>query len=168
MVSSEFKFLATQNAQPESVLSSLNSKLTCESGSNFFVTMFYMIFDLKNGRARYSSGGHLPAVHIDTSGDARLLDAPEGTPLGLVDSDYAGVDIAIGKGDVFVFYTDGVTEAMNSKRELYGEERLVRVVTASRGFTCKGILNAIEKDVRSFEPKHKQHDDITLVAVKIF
>jgi len=130
--------------------------------------MFYMVFDLKNGKARYSSGGHLPAVHIDPSGGARLLDTPEGTPLGLVDSDYAGVDIAVRKGDVFVFYTDGVTEAMNSKRELYGEERLVKIIMASRNFTCKGILNAIEKDIKSFEPKHKQHDDITLVAVKIF
>lgn len=167
MVASEFKFLATQDTPPESVLSSLNARIGAESTSNLFVTMFYMIFDLKNKRARYSNGAHLPAIHLDAASEVRLLDVPEGTPLGLVESGYLGRDLNINKGDIFVFYTDGVTEAMNSRRELYTEERLVKVVKASKGLPSKELLRAVEKDIRSFEPVSKQHDDITLIVIKM-
>jgi len=92
---------------------------------------------------------------------------PEGTPLGLIDSNYLGRDLALNKGDLFVFYTDGVTEAMNKKQELYGEDRLVKIVRASRALSSSRIIGAIEKDIRSFEPRLKQHDDITLIVIKM-
>ena len=167
MTASEFKFLATQNASPESVLSALNARIVGESTSNLFVTMFYMIFDLKNNKARYSNGAHLPVIYLKPSGETELLDVPEGTPLGLVDSDYLGRDLNINKGDIFVFYTDGVTEAMDSRRELYSEERLIRIIKASNALSAKEMIGAIEKDIRSFEPRSKQHDDITLIVIKM-
>lgn len=167
MVTSEFKFLAGLEAAPESVLSKLNSKLAAESTSNLFVTMFYIIFDFKNAAARYSNGGHLPAIRFNSVGESELLDVSDGTPLGLIESDYGGKDIRVNKGDIFIFYTDGVTEAMNSRRELYGVDRLIRTVKSSRHLPSKGILDAIEKDIRLFEPKSKQHDDITVIVIKI-
>jgi sigma-B regulation protein RsbU (phosphoserine phosphatase) len=167
MAASEFKSLAAQGASPESVLSSLNARIVGTSTSNLFVTMFYMIFDFKAGSARYSNGAHLPAIHFTAGGEVRLLDVPEGTPLGLIESGYGGVDIKISKGDFFVLYTDGVTEAMNKKRELYGEERLVRTVKTCAPLSSKHMIGAIEKDIRSFEPRSKQHDDITLIVIKM-
>jgi len=167
MVASKFKSQAAQDTPPESVLSSLNAMIVGESTSNLFVTMFYMVLDLKNGRARYSNGAHLPAIRLDTADNTEMLDVPDGTPLGLIDSEYSGRDLKISRGDLFVFYTDGVTEAMNSKRELYGEERLVKVIKKCRALSSKEIIAAIEKDIRSFEPRSKQHDDITLVVIRI-
>jgi sigma-B regulation protein RsbU (phosphoserine phosphatase) len=167
MVASEFKFLSTNDALPESVLNALNARIVGESTSNLFVTMFYMIFDLKNKRARFSNGAHLPAIHINAAGEAGLLDVSEGTPLGLVESDYLGKDLNINKGDIFVFYTDGVTEAMNSRKEFYSEERLIKVIKHSKALPAKEVVAAVEKDIRSFEPRSKQHDDITLIVVKM-
>ncbi len=167
MVTSEFKFFATPDAPPENVLSSLNSKFTKESSSNLFVTMFYLIFDMKKRILRFSNGGHLPVIRLDAIGEAQLLDCPDGTPLGLIDSIYSGKELQLKKGDIFVLYTDGITEAMNSKHELYGEKRLIKAIKSFRDLPSKGILDAIEKDVRSFEPKAKQHDDITIIVVKI-
>jgi serine phosphatase RsbU (regulator of sigma subunit) len=56
---------------------------------------------------------------------------------------------------------------MNSRRELYGEERLIKAAKASRGLSSKEMIDAVLKDVRSFEPKSTQHDDITLIIIKI-
>jgi adenylate cyclase len=167
MVTSEFKFFALQGVLPEAVLSGLNAKLAKESSSNLFVTAFYLIFDMKKGMVKFSNGGHLPVIRLNAAGEVELLDVSEGTPLGLIDSVYGGKELQFKKGDTFILYTDGITEAMNSRRELYGEERLIRAAKASGGLPSKGIIDAILKDVRSFEPKSSQHDDITVIVIKI-
>jgi len=56
---------------------------------------------------------------------------------------------------------------MNSRRDLYGAERLIRTAKVSRALPPKGIIEKILKDVRSFEPQSTQHDDITVIALKI-
>ncbi len=167
MVTSEFKFFAAPGVPPETVLNGLNSKLAKESSSNLFVTVFYLIFDMKKKMVKFSNGGHLPVIRLNAAGETELLDVSEGTPLGLIDSGYIGKELQFKKGDTFILYTDGVTEAMNSRRELYGGERLIKAAKASKGLPSKGIIDAILKDVRSFEPKTKQHDDITLIIVKV-
>jgi adenylate cyclase len=166
-VTSEFKFFAQSDIAPQKVLRGLNSKLSSEPSSNLFVTMFYLIFDRKRRMIQFSNGGHLPVIHLNQSGEAGLLDVSEGTPLGLLESSYGEKEIPLIKGDSFVLYTDGVTEAMNSRRELYGEGRLINVIKSSIHLPSKGILDAVEKDVRRFEPKSMQHDDITIVVIKI-
>ncbi|MCX5666161.1 MAG: SpoIIE family protein phosphatase, partial [Candidatus Omnitrophica bacterium] len=167
MVTSEFKFFAAPGIAPETVLSGLNSKLAKESSSNLFVTVFYLIFDMKKMTVKFSNGGHLPVIRLDAAGEAELLDVSEGTPLGLIDSAYGGKELQFKKGDTFILYTDGVTEAMNSRRDLYGADRLIRTAKASRALPPKGIIEKILKDVRSFEPQSTQHDDITVIVMKI-
>ena len=167
MVTSEFKFFAKQDIAPQDVLSGLNSELVRESSSNLFVTMFYIIFDMKKFQAKYSNGAHLPAIYLDSESKTELLDVAEGTPLGLVDSQYGGKEITFKKGDIFILYTDGVTEAMNKRGEMYGQERLLSAIKKSRSSSPKELLTIIEKDIRGFEPKLKQHDDITLMVIKI-
>ena len=130
-----------------------NAKLVKESSSNLFVTMFYLIFDMKKKKVRFSNGGHLPVIYLNHLDEVKFLDVPDGTPLGLVDSSYSSREISFNKGDIFILYTDGVTEAMNLRRELYGEERLIKAAKVFRGLPSKGIIDAMLKDVRSFEPK---------------
>jgi adenylate cyclase len=166
-VNSEFEFFANPGSKPQEVLSNLNSKLVKESGSNLFVTVFYMIFDMKNNMAEFSNGGHLPAIHLNQAGVTEFLDVSEGTPLGLIDSSYSGKNVSFKKQDIFVLYTDGITEAMNKKREFYTEERLCSVIKNNKKSDSKGLLDAIRKDVGSFEPKFRQHDDMTLIVIKI-
>lgn len=167
MVTSEFKAFASSGAMPETVLAGLNSKLAAESSSNLFVTAFYMIFDMKKRIVKFSNGGHLPVIRLAGAGQTELLDVSDGTPLGLIDSNYTANEAQFNKGDTFIMYTDGVTEAMNHRRELYGQERLIRAAKASKNFPAKGIVEAIIRDVRRFEPKSIQHDDITIITIKI-
>jgi sigma-B regulation protein RsbU (phosphoserine phosphatase) len=84
-----------------------------------------------------------------------------------MDGAYTGGEMAFKRGDIFVFYTDGITEAMNPKGEMYEKERLASVVEKNRYAAAETLLSAIEKDVRRFEPRSRQHDDMTALVVKI-
>lgn len=167
MVVGAFKTFATPAAKPEEVLSHLNSKLEKESSSNLFVTVYYSIFDMKDKVFVYGNGGHLPVLYLDREGRSQFLDVEEGAPLGLMDGSYSGKRINFDKGDTFIYYTDGITEAMNPKSDMYGSQRLLAAAEKARHLPADKLAEAIEKDVRKFEPKSQQHDDITVIVVKI-
>ena len=115
----------------------------------------------------YANGGHLPILYLTKGKPSEFLDVYEGCPLGLLEGDYSGGKIAFKKVDIFVLYTDGVTEAMNAKSQMYEKERLASVVERSRDRSSQELLTAIDKDLRKFEPRSKQHDDITFIVIKI-
>ncbi len=167
MVVGTFKSFINKDVKPEETLSRLNGKLVSEAGSNLFVTVFYSIFDLKNKIFLFSNGGHTPVLYLTEGKEPEFLDVEEGLPLGLMDNSYSGRQVGFKKEDLFIFYTDGVTEATNVNEEMYGKERLVSLVKANKNLTAKDILDCLAKDIRKFEPKAKQHDDITLIVIKI-
>jgi len=166
-VSGAFKFFALPEVNPQEALHRLNLKLTRESSTKLFVTMFYAIFDVDNRVMSYSNGGHQPVMYLSKNAPVQFLDVDEGFPLGLLDGGYSGNQVNFSSGDIFIFFTDGVTEARNMKAHLYGNERFVSVVEKNRSSSAQDILSAIEKDLRGFEPAYKQSDDITCIVLKI-
>lgn len=165
-VSGAFKFFALADKPPAEALLDLNAKLTREASTATFVTIFYAIFEAGRKIMKFASGGHPPVLYLAKGKASSFLDVEDGLPLGMVESLYSGNQLGYSNGDIFVFYTDGVTEARNRLGRMYGQDRLVSVVEANRGRSCQGILNAIENDVRIFEPKSRQHDDLTLIVIK--
>jgi len=166
MTTGAFRSFAGEDIAPAAVLKKLNDKLVRESASNLFVTMFYAIFDNSKRELAYGNGGHLPVLYLAVGKKPVFLDVDEGAPLGLMEGAYSGRAVNYGPGDIFIFYTDGVTEAMNSKRDMYLKERLASVVETNRKLSPPQLLAAIEKDIRRFEPKSTQHDDMTIIVVK--
>jgi len=166
-VSGAFKFFALPEVDPQDALHRLNVKLTRESSSKLFVTMFYAIFDIENRVMSYSNGGHQPVMYLSKNTPVKFLDVEEGFPLGLLDGDYSGNQIPFVSGDIFIFFTDGVTEARNMKAHFYGNDRFISIVEKNRSFSAQEILKAIEIDLRGFEPEYKQSDDITCIVLKV-
>jgi sigma-B regulation protein RsbU (phosphoserine phosphatase) len=167
MVVGAFRSFSKQDLPPQDILLHLNAKLVKESSSNLFVTVFYSIFDIPKKVFHYANAGHMPVLYLSLGGEPQFLDVEEGMPLGLLEGNYCGRSINFEKGDLFVYYTDGVTEATNSKLELYGKERFIATVRANLEFSSRDILEAVSQDIRRFEPKTRQHDDITLIVVKV-
>lgn len=166
-VVSEFKTYTGEKLASQTILK-LNNQLCNESGSGLFVTISYVIFDTKNKTLSYSTGGHLPMIML-RRGEAkpRLVDLKEGTPLGIFEGEFGEERVEFKKGDTFILYTDGVTEAMNTKGEMFEENRLVELVEQNSNLGVKEIVELVQKEVKKFEGKKKQHDDITVIAVKI-
>ncbi len=167
MVTGAFKFYAMPDVEPSRTLLNLNQKIIRESSSGLFVTMGYAVLDTGDGTISFASGGHLPILYLPKDGQSRFLEVEDGFPLGLLEGDYSGHRADFQEGDVFVLYTDGVTEAADPEGRMYEAKRLAAAVEKNRRAPARDILSAIETDIRRFEPRERQHDDITVIVVKI-
>ena len=148
------------------ILTKVNRKLVEESGSNLFVTLTCMVFTPGEKISEFAVGGHLPTIVLGPDGDVELLDVSEGLPLGIIESDFAERKINYKPGSVFILYTDGVTEAVNTKEEMFGQDRLVELVRGLKDCSAGQIVDAVHKAVADFAGRAKQHDDITVMAIR--
>ena len=167
MAVSSFRFFAKPQVPPNQTLFDLNEKIVKETASNRFVTLYYSLFDLKGRFMSYANGGHLPVLYLAMGQKAVSLDVDEGFPLGMMNSTYSGREIKFDSGDIFTYYTDGITEAANAQKEMYGLERLKAFVEKKRSLPAWELCDEIVNDVMSFLGKRKQQDDITLIVIKV-
>ncbi len=164
---SEFKFAARSQLDPSKALCQVNDAISSDSTGGLFVTMSYAIFDVVGGRMVLSNGGHLPVVTVKADGTAEELMPEEGMPIGVMEGvTFANLERPVERGEVFAFYSDGVSEARNPKKEEYGIQRLSQVISQYRAGSAQEILDQCIKALDRFMAKAEQHDDITLIVVK--
>jgi phosphoserine phosphatase RsbU/P len=155
-----------ERSSPAGVLSSVNTILHQRQLEEYYCTLCYTIFDLKRRTLTLANSGLPYPVRCSTEGCAQI-ELP-GVPLGsFPGSTYDEVTFALHAGDVFVFCTDGVFEAMNAHGEEFTAERLVEVVRASRDLPAKGVVEAIQTAVAAWRGETPPNDDMTAVAVRI-
>lgn len=165
---SEFKFAASDRTDPAAVLAALNDSISSESTGGLFVTMSYAIFDIPARRLSISDAGHLPVVVCSAGGASRFLETKGGPPIGVIPgAEYSNIEAPLETGDCFAFYSDGVSEARDRKKMEFGAETLRSKIAANASFTSVEILKRITEALRAFMGKAEQHDDITLIVVKI-
>jgi len=116
--------IAPLHASPAQTLESLNRTLTEDFPTGKFVTMVYGILDAATRQITVASAGHLRPLLIN--GHCAFLDLDTGLPLGLGASTYPEKTITLGPGTKLLFYTDGITEAMDTAEEEFGSERLLK------------------------------------------
>lgn len=163
---------AEENISPKTVLSKVNSLMYRTIDRNSFVSMFYAVLDLASRTIRFARAGQCPVILAQRSKEHGSFLTPKGMALGLeigrvFDSVLEEQELALHSGEVLVFYTDGFTEARNESGEEFGEHRLVESITRHRDKSSQEIINGICKDVDSFTKGYQQHDDMTMVVVKV-
>jgi len=148
------------------VLSSINTILHQRQLEEYYCTLCYAIFDLKRRTVTLANSG-LPYA-IRCSGDTCAPVELAGVPLGsFPGSTYDELCFELRAGDVFVFCTDGVFEAMNARSEEFGSARLLDTVRASRTATAGEIVDRIFAAVHEWRGDEPPNDDMTAVAVRI-
>ena len=116
----------------------------------------------------YTDGGHNPPVVIRKSGIVEFLPATGDMVLGIRENAvFHENGLRLGPGDRLFLYTDGVTEAMNDRYELYGEERLLEECRKMAGDSSREMVERIATSVTGFAGDAEQSDDITMLAVVI-
>jgi len=151
---------------PHISMSKVNYLLWESIERNQFVTAFYGILDATNRTLAYSNAGHNPPLLMKVDGTVRFEDRG-GVPLGMFrDSRYYEYFETIEPGEVFVLYTDGVTEAMNSTDEEYGRDRLVTAVRACRELPARDMIDFIHRDLTAWTEGRGAHDDVTFFIIK--
>ena len=150
----------------ERVIDNANKFLCEDTRPTEFVTMFYSILDAKAKTLTYTNAGHNPPILF--RGDQSIFLEAGGIPLGIIeDIVYEEGQAQLASGDVLLFYTDGVTEAMNGKREILGLRRLINVVKRNLKMDAQGLIDAIYNEVLNFAAGEPQNDDLTLMVVKV-
>ncbi|MBN1762812.1 MAG: SpoIIE family protein phosphatase [Methanomicrobia archaeon] len=159
---------ARNNPSVAEVIRDANSMITADSKSGMFVTLFYAILDLKKRTLTYVNAGHNPPVLFEEkSGDLIMLRA-RGIALGAMDEiELEERTLELASGDAVVFYTDGVTEAVDAHEQQFGEERLVRLIRESHGLSAQELVERIKETVLAFCGDTPQYDDITLMVLKV-
>jgi sigma-B regulation protein RsbU (phosphoserine phosphatase) len=115
----------------------------------------------------YANAGHPPPLIFRSTCCIFEEEAPIGIALGIIDdAEYEEGCIRFSSGDMAIFYTDGVTEAMNGRGEMYGVKRLMDVVRRNHQAKTEDVIKEILGDIAMFSQQREQHDDITLVAVR--
>jgi serine phosphatase RsbU (regulator of sigma subunit)/catechol 2,3-dioxygenase-like lactoylglutathione lyase family enzyme len=156
---------ATALEQPERFLQAVN-QLFCENTiDSAYATLLFAEYDDRTQRLRFANCGHLHGLLLRKDGTLDRLETTA-TVLGLFqDWDCTIGERQLARDDVFVLYTDGVTESFDAKGDEFGEERLVESLRRRRGLSSQAAIDAIVEDVRAFSPL-EQHDDITLIVAK--
>ena len=158
---------AADGRSPSAALSLANELILKHSQTDLFVTAFYATLDTHSGRLTYANAGHNRPMWLQSgSGEIQEL-AARGIVLGILeDIELEEREIDVAPGDVLVFYTDGVTEAMNTDGQQFGRERLRAAVAGNPGASAQQILSAVVDAVKAFAGHAPQSDDRTLFVVK--
>lgn len=152
---------------PAEMMDIVNRQICSDSKAGMFVTCFCCIVDAGKQELVYSNAGHLEQFLLDKNTREIKLLTTSGRPMGIFDdSRYQDSTVKYGDGALLFLFTDGITEATNSRFEEYGERRLKKRLLAAAGAAgCKSILEKVVDDVAAFRGDAEQADDITLMAV---
>ncbi|HNL54081.1 MAG TPA: SpoIIE family protein phosphatase [Turneriella sp.] len=170
--------LRAKELSVRSILLKLNEQLYAETPANIFVTFFLALYNLKTGEMQYASAGHSkPLLYRAAGGKTSYLEAG-GMPLGMDDNDFFADTLEIRKvklepGDIFVQYTDGLSEAMNAAREQFGYDRMSEQLVRNAAQPAEGVLTGLSRAVEQFTGTRLDqpgpsalNDDIALVCLR--
>jgi sigma-B regulation protein RsbU (phosphoserine phosphatase) len=157
---------AVPGRSPLEILTRVNAQLAKENQASLFVTMILGIVDTRTGRMTYGQGGHNPPILIPAKGHPKY-EPPGGMPLGVFeDAKFGERELVLEKGDTLLVYTDGVTEAMNLAKDLFGEDRLQLAVEGGAALSAEKVTERVVEKVEEFVGAAERSDDITLLAIQ--
>ncbi len=161
------KTRAASDPSPASIVTHVNDALSAENDSCMFVTLYLGILNLRDGTLVMTNAGHNPPLLKRGSGAFEWLTAQNGPLVGPM----AGIafnesTIQLQPGDELFLYTDGVTEADNRRRELFGKDRLKMVLDKSQARSVVDRLGEVMQAVRTFAGDAPQADDITMLGLR--
>jgi adenylate cyclase len=152
---------------PAAMLARASKEINRDNRESLFVTAIAGILDARTGRLVVSNAGHEPPVICRGDGRPERSSDVSGPPLCVIrEFAYQGVEHTLGPGEWFCVITDGVTEAMNERGELYGGGRVLQAMRGLQSATPDAVIAALRDDVRRFTGNAEQSDDITLLCVR--
>lgn len=173
LVSGILRSLAAQQLSPAALLAALNDQLQERRLDSQYVTMLVAIWDDSNQTIQIANAGSVQPlfVSLTSSGSRTTVDVKtikaEGFPLGLFpDVEYEEFTLSTRTGDLIVFFSDGIPDAENANGDMFGTDRLAKVLKAQRQPTASSMVAAILKAVSDFQSGTEHFDDETIVVLR--
>lgn len=161
------RFTGRHCLDPVKTVCDTNDMLSHESFDSMFVTLFYGVYNIRSGIVRYINAGHNPPYIVTARGEVKCLPYSRNISMGVIETfPYQAEEVRLDVGDTLVTFTDGVTEATNSRNELYGEQRLTELLQTLGNNSAKQITTAINDAALNHTGDAEQSDDITILTIK--
>ncbi|MBR9974843.1 MAG: PP2C family protein-serine/threonine phosphatase [Bacteroidetes bacterium] len=163
--------LAFQHPSPADVLVEMNRLFYRNVDRGHFISMIYAVFDMETRELCIARAGHAPVMRRSAGAAVDVIHS-RGIALGFESGSTFSATIEearvpLNTGDTFVLYTDGYPEAMTRTREEYGEERLAAALQRFEGTSAEELLGHLHRDTLRFAGRAEQHDDMTMVVVRV-
>ena len=163
---SMFRTVSAREDHPEQIMETLNSSISDNNPDIMFITMFLGVMDLSTGTIRYCNAGHNPPIVI-RNGQAELLSTEPSLLLGVeMNARYTANELTLSPGDTLFLYTDGLTEAENIRKELFGERRALEIAATSGTLTASEQMERMHQAVHTFVDGAEQSDDLTMLVIR--
>jgi serine phosphatase RsbU (regulator of sigma subunit) len=169
--------LSRIHTSPRELLITANRIIAPHLDARSFITMTYALVDLKTRTMTYARAGHTPLIYLPgPAADSPCVQilAPDGLVLGLKLDDGEMFErlleektIPLLPGDLYLFFTDGITEAMNAGDDCFGESRLGELIQAHAHLPPDQLRERVLREIASFVGDAPQHDDMTMILLKI-
>jgi sigma-B regulation protein RsbU (phosphoserine phosphatase) len=169
--------LSRIHTSPRELLITANRIIAPHLDARSFITMTYALVDLKTRTMTYARAGHTPLIYLPGPAAERprvQILAPDGLVLGLKLDDGGMFErlleektIPLRPGDLYLFFTDGITEAMNAGDDCFGESRLGELIQAHAHLPPDQLRERVLREIASFVGDAPQHDDMTMILLKI-
>ena len=169
--------LGQRHRSPRDLLIEADRIISRHLDSRSFITVTYLVVDLRAATLRYARAGHCPLIYVQGPYSQRRkpqLMTPDGLVLGLTLDEgrtfnrlLEEVTIPLGRGDLFVLYTDGITEAMNHEGECFGDARLASLIGQHADLPAEELRERILREIDAFTDSAPQQDDMTMVVLRV-
>ena len=161
------KNVSNIDKETDKALTRVNNMLCDGNKTGLFVTVWFGILDLRDGRLEFANAGHNPPLlYSNRTGRFEYLKTkPNMVLAGMENINYRKNEIQIEPKDRLFLYTDGVTEATNMNNKLYGEDRLQEFLNNNLNLDVEDTIKAIKKDIDTFVGRAEQFDDITMLEL---
>jgi len=163
---SDFRNISQTISEPAAIFNEVNRLLYTRSRRQaMFTTAIFLLLDPVTRRVRIANAGHPPLLLKKASGKLLEKGKADGPPLGILPKiSYTQSEIRMDKGDAILLYSDGILDARDEKRQLYGSRRLKRTLKSSSAVPRK-MIQDLQKSVRQFSKNAEQADDLTFVSL---
>jgi sigma-B regulation protein RsbU (phosphoserine phosphatase) len=169
--------LSEIHRSPRDLLIAANRLIAKHLDARSFITMTYAVINLRTKTMTYARAGHTPLIYVPANGAdprrARIL-APDGLVLGLkIDNGemferlLEEETIPLRPGDLYLFFTDGISEAMNAYDDCFGETRLGQLAEAHAHLPSDELRERVLREIAAFVGDAPQHDDMTMILLKV-
>jgi serine phosphatase RsbU (regulator of sigma subunit) len=171
--------LSEIHTSPRALLIAANRIIAHHLDARSFITMTYAVIDLRAQTMTYARAGHTPLIYVPGAcpgGAPRQVQilAPDGMVVGLkLDNGemfarhLVEETIALQPGDLYLLFTDGISEAMNSRDDLFGETRLGQLVETHADLPSEELRERMLREIAAFVGDAPQHDDMTMILLKV-
>ena len=161
-----FRTISNHVDDPSLIVKTLNNAISDNNPDCMFLTLFLGVLDLDTGVLCYCNAGHNPPVWIH-DGQAKFVDSDQDMILGVeMEIAYTTHQLELIAGDTLFLYTDGLSEAENIRKELFGEQQILEIADGFGKISAEEQIEVMHQAVRRFVGTAEQSDDLTMLAIR--